>query len=96
MFDLTSKNWTCFYWVQVRWLAAPEKHYSDKACKDRRLEERAKIKEAGFTEKELKFHFKHLDSATIKSAAKKKARAMARKVTRKTGVIVEVVEGSYL
>lgn len=95
MFDLTSKNWTCFYWVQVRYVVAPE-HYSDKAAKDRRRKEGAKLKEAGFTEKELKFHFKHLDTAKAKSEAKKKARAMARKVTRRTGVIVEVVEGSYL
>lgn len=95
MFDLTSKNWTCFYWVQVRFVVPPE-HYSDKAAKERRRLERDKIKEAGFEEKDLKFHFKHLDAAVIKSAAKKKARAAARRVTRRTGVIVEVVEGSYL
>lgn len=94
MFDLTSKNWTCFYWVQVRYKTDVTETNRDQS--ERRKAERAKIKEAGFEEKDLKFHFKHLDSQTIKSAAKKKARAAARKVTRKAGVIVEVVEGSYL
>lgn len=94
MFDLTTKNWTCFYRVDVQYKINPQELNAAQSV--RRKEERAKLREAGFEEKGLIFHFKHLDSPAIKSAAKKKARAMARKVTRKTGVIVEVVEGSYL
>lgn len=93
MFNLNAKVWTCFFQPSVRYKAHPkETNAEQSAC---RKEERAKLKEAGF-DPEKQFKFRSDATPRQKSLAKAQATALAKRMNAKTGVIVEVVEGSWL
>lgn len=92
MFNLNAKVWTCFFRVEVRYLAHKGEGRAEQTA--RRKEERQKLKDAGF--KETEFKFRSDATPRQKSLAKAQATALAKRITAKTGVEVSVVEGSFL
>lgn len=87
-------TWTCFWRVGLRYKA-----HIDETNQERRIrlaEERRKLKEAGFTQTEWLFKFRNTDPKTISTQQKHLAEKQAIEITRKSNVLLEVVEGSYL
>lgn len=93
MFNIDAKVWTCYFQPCLRYRAHPGEGSRERDA--RRREERRKLKDAGF-DPEKQFRFRSDASPRQKSLAKAQATALAKRMTAKTGVVLEVCEGSWL
>lgn len=93
MFNL-GKTWTCFWHVSLRYKVTKDESNQDRRA---RLEaERAQLKAGGVDQTEWIFKFRNTDPETVKNKQKRLAEKQAAQITSKTGVQLEIVEGSYL
>lgn len=93
MFNL-GKTWTCFWRVSLRYKVSKDESNQDRQL--RITEERRILKEAGIEQTEWLFRFRNTDPKKTSNAQKRLAEKQAAKITSKTGVQLEVVEGSFL
>ncbi len=88
------KTWTCFWRVSLRYKASKDE--SNQERRDRLVEEKRLLKEAGIDQTEWIFKFRNTDPKKINNEQKRLAEKQAARIIKKTGVQLEVNEGSYL
>jgi len=93
MFNL-GPTWTCFWRVGLRYKASKEETNQERRA--RTDAERAALKAAGIEKTEWIFKFRNTDPKKISNAQKRLAEKQAKLITRKSGVQLEIVEGSFL
>jgi hypothetical protein len=91
MFNM-SNRWTEFWAVDLSY--NPKESRSERDA--RRKRERAVLAEHGYESKKMRFNFLNTDKQKVKDAAKAKAEKLAAEIEAKTGIKVEVLQGSWL